>query len=109
MQRTAAIIGPDAELGLVAWKEQNLLMADRPARDFGFNAPWPEQFAAATRWLDQAPQHRWVFALDEAMGTCVDRAQATHVGRANRRNWWLFQAGAVVPACVPTSLDDEAE
>jgi len=36
MQRTGELIGPGAELGLVAWKEQNLLMADRPAADFGF-------------------------------------------------------------------------
>ena len=36
-------IGPDAELGLVAWREQNLLMADRPAQTFGFKVDFTEQ------------------------------------------------------------------
>lgn len=109
MQRTAAIIGPEAELGMVAWKEQNLLMADRPVRDFGFNVPWPEQFVAATHWLAQAPSQRWVFALDEAMGNCVDKTKAIHVGRANRRQWWLFRADAVIPGCVPAGEDNGAD
>ena len=106
MQRTNAIIGPDAELGMVAWKEQNYLMAARPVHDFGFLAPWPAQFAAAVRWLDEAPRRRWIFALGDAIGTCVDRTKAIHVGRANRREWWLFRSDAVVPGCVPTPGDD---
>ncbi len=101
MQRVGRLIGSEAELGLVAWKEQNLLMADRPARDFGFDAPWPEQFAAAARWLDAQPGRRWVFALDEALGDCVERSRALALGRVNRRDWWLFQADALVPSCVP--------
>ena len=36
MREVGAAIGPDAELGLVGWREQQLLMADRPAADFGF-------------------------------------------------------------------------
>ena len=36
MAQAGARIGGDAELGLVAWKEQNLLMADRAATTFGF-------------------------------------------------------------------------
>ena len=35
MQAVGQRIGPQAELALVAWKEQNLLMADRPARVAG--------------------------------------------------------------------------
>jgi 4-amino-4-deoxy-L-arabinose transferase-like glycosyltransferase len=106
MQRTNEIIGPDAELGMVAWKEQNYLMAGRPVHDFGFLAPWPVQFAAAVRWLDDAPQRRWIFILGDAMGKCVERTKAMHVGRANRREWWLFRADAVVPGCVPATGDD---
>jgi len=103
MRKVAGIIGPDAELGMVAWKEQNLLMADRPARDFGFLRSAPQQFADAVRWQAQAPQKRWIFILDTAIGNCVDRAHATPIGHANRRDWWLFRADAVVPGCVPST------
>ncbi len=103
MRKVGIIIGPDAELGMVAWKEQNLLMADRPARDFGFSRPPPQQFADAVRWQSQAPQKRWIFILDTATGNCVDRSRATPIGHANRRDWLLFRADAVVPGCVPAT------
>ena len=104
MRKVARAIGPDAELGMVAWKEQNLLMADRRAHDFGFTRPTPQQFADATRWQAQVPQRRWIFILDTAMGACVDRTRAISVGHANRRDWWLFRADAVVPGCVPPTV-----
>ncbi|MEP6940151.1 MAG: glycosyltransferase family 39 protein [Rudaea sp.] len=100
MRRAGDLIGPDAELGLVAWKEQNLLHADRAATDFGFVRPWHDQLAEAIRWLEAAPARRWVFILAEPMAPCVDRARATYVGHANRREWWLFRADAIVPACA---------
>ena len=56
-------IGPDAELGLVAWKEQNLLMADRPAATFGFKVLWPEQLARGMRWQAEKPETRWLLEL----------------------------------------------
>src|SRR3546814_2552143 len=84
-----AIAGPDATIGLLAWKEQNLLMAQGPVTEFGFLKPWPQQYADATAWLRQAPAQRWVFSLDQAMGTCVNRHRATYVGHANDREWWM--------------------
>jgi hypothetical protein len=36
----------------------------------------------------------------------VDRRRAIHVGHANRREWWMFQLGAIVPGCVPDSSGD---
>lgn len=115
MRRVNETIGADAELGMVAWKEQNLLMVDRPVTDFGFTVPWPEQFSAAVRWQAEAPARRWIFALDKAMGHCVDRSKAISVGHANRRDWWLFRADAVIPGCVPETAtgadanDDSAD
>ncbi|MHB1272290.1 MAG: hypothetical protein ACYCZD_05865 [Rhodanobacter sp.] len=41
------------------------------------------------------------FSLDTAMGDCVNRRRARHVGHANRREWWMYQAAAVIPGCVP--------
>ncbi|MBS0432573.1 MAG: glycosyltransferase family 39 protein [Proteobacteria bacterium] len=101
MQQAGAIAGRDGEIALVGWKEQNLLLADRKVEEFGFETSFDRQFADATAWQRQAPQRRWIFALDLAMGDCVDRSRAIHVGRANRREWWMFRADAVIPGCVP--------
>jgi 4-amino-4-deoxy-L-arabinose transferase-like glycosyltransferase len=113
MRRTSQIIGPDGELALVAWKEQNLLMADRGAIDFGFVRPWHVQLADAIRWQEGAPAQRWVFILAGAMAPCIDQARATYVGHANRREWWVFSAEAVAPECrggnVPATVNEGAE
>ncbi len=101
MQRARAIAGPQAAIGLLAWKEQNLLMAQGPVAEFGFLKPWPEQYADAIAWQREAPAQRWIFSLDTAMGQCVDRHLATYVGHANRREWWMFKANAVTPGCMP--------
>lgn len=90
------------ELGMIAWKEQNLLMLERPATDFGFSVPSHEQYTAAIKWQAQLPATRWLFAVDTAIGDCVDRARAVSLGSANRREWWLFKADAVVPGCTPS-------
>jgi 4-amino-4-deoxy-L-arabinose transferase-like glycosyltransferase len=108
MRKARELAGPDKEIGLVAWKEQNLLMAEGPVRDFGFLNPWDKQLAEATAWQAEDPAHRPIFILDEAMGQCIDRARATRVGHANRREWWLVPREAIVEGCVPdASLDEE--
>ena len=112
MLRARAIAGPDATIGLLAWKEQNLLMAQGPVTEFGFLEPWPQQYADAIAWLRQDPAHRWIFSLDEAMGPCVDRHHAVYVGHANRREWWMFQANAVVAGCtlhIAGSANDDTD
>lgn len=101
MRRAGQIAGPTAQIGMVAWKEQNLLMADRSMQDFGFRTPTSVQFAAAARWQAQQPGERWIFGLREAVSDCVDKNKVTIVGYANRRQWWMFRADAVVANCVP--------
>ena len=101
MRRAGEIAGPQAQIGLVAWKEQNLLMADRPVTTFGFKRRWETQFADAVSWQAQAPEQRWIFALRESVIPCVDAAKAQEVGYANRRMWVVFQADAVISGCVP--------
>lgn len=99
MQQAGRIIGPDAELALVGWREQNYLQADRAVADFGFKRPKLSQLGDAIGWLDAAPSRRWVFARDEELSPCIDLALATNIGQANRRTWYLFQADAVTDAC----------
>ncbi|MBS0211798.1 MAG: glycosyltransferase family 39 protein [Proteobacteria bacterium] len=111
MRDAGRIIGPQAQLGLVGWREQNMLMAGRPATDFGFKASVAQQFGRASRWQEGDPARRWVFAIDDAIGACVDRTKARRVGVANRRAWWVYRHDAVIPGCVPATPDaasDEA-
>ena len=117
MRRVGATIGAEAQLGLVGWREQQLLMADRPATDFGFKRPKPEQFALGLAWLRQAPAARWLLVQEAALPDCVDRGLARDMGNANRRTWWLLQAPAAArcdgraatatPATTPA--DDDAD
>jgi len=116
MQQAGAMIGPDAELALVAWKEQNLLFADRKVVEFGFVKPPHLQLAEAIRWQEGKPEARWIFILADAMAPCIDPAKARYVGHANRREWWLLRSDAVAEACrggnVPAprkEVDAEAE
>jgi 4-amino-4-deoxy-L-arabinose transferase-like glycosyltransferase len=108
MTRAGERIGPDAELALVGWKEQNLLMADRPAANFGFNVIWPKQLAAGIRWQAEAPDRRWLFVQEPALTHCIDRSKAEPIGIANRRRWWLVPAAAVPdPNCKPYGIETQ--
>jgi 4-amino-4-deoxy-L-arabinose transferase-like glycosyltransferase len=107
MLQARAIAGPDTTIGLLAWKEQNLLMAQGPVTEFGFLKPWPQQYADAIAWQRQVPAQRWIFSLDDAMGHCVDRHRATYVGHANGREWWMFKADAVLSGCTPEGSANE--
>ncbi|HIE5097815.1 TPA: dolichyl-phosphate-mannose--protein mannosyltransferase, partial [Stenotrophomonas maltophilia] len=109
MRQVGARIAVDAELGLVAWKEQNLLMADRPAATFGFENRWHEQLQAAVRWQRLVPARRWLLVNDDAMQDCIDRSRAQMAGISNRRRWWLVPAGAIAGACTPTAADLQRE
>ena len=109
MRHTGQRIGADAELGLVAWKEQNLLMADRPAATFGFNEPWDAQLAAAVEWQQLAPRRRWLLVHEDALLPCIDRDRAELAGIANRRRWWLVPATAVQGRCVASAEERERE
>lgn len=99
MHRVGTRIGPDAELALVAWREQNLLQADRPVREFGFKRPWAAQWHDAGPWLAKAPKTRWLLVLDTAMSPCVDPHQVIEIGVANRNRWQLLPGTAWNPAC----------
>jgi len=109
MRSVDARLGADAELGLVAWKEQNLLMAGRPAATFGFNAPWHQQLQAGVRWQQLSPQRRWLLVQQDVMLGCVDRDGAVLAGVANRRRWWLVPASAVHGPCVPSEAELKRE
>lgn len=99
MRQAGELAGPDAQIALVGWKEQNMLLADRPVTDFGFRKPRHRQLAEAIQWQEASPAQRRIFILDEAMPPCVDPKLSEFVGNANRRSWYLFSANAVAAAC----------
>ena len=95
MRNVGAAIGPQAELGLVGWREQQLLMADRPAADFGFKRDVALQFADGVRWQRARAADRWLL-VEEGQGlpACIDSARARDMDVANGRRWWLLDAEA---------------
>ena len=107
MQKVSARIGPDAELGMLAWQEQNLLQADRPIAEFGFRQPWHEQWREAREWLLAVPERRWLFVLDEALSPCARRNEAVLVGRANGRTWVLVPGTSIERGCSTPAFDTE--
>lgn len=110
MQRVGQRIGPDAQLGMVAWREQNLLQSDRPAVDFGFKKSWEEQWSAAGRWLEADPAQRWIFVLRGAVSPCVDATQVVDIGQSNRNQWALVPGSAWKSGCVtPSFQQDEGD
>lgn len=101
MQAVGERIGPRGELALVAWKEQNLLMADRPARTFGFKRDAAGQLRDARAWQAQAPDTRWILAEDVVQDGCIDETRVIGMGIYNRRHWWLLPADAMRTGCTP--------
>ena len=94
MRAVGNAIGAQAELGLVGWREQQLLMADRPAADFGFKRDPTLQFADALAWQRARSGVRWLLVEGSVLPACVDKTHARDMGNANRRDWWLLPVEA---------------
>ncbi|MCA1714415.1 MAG: glycosyltransferase family 39 protein [Gammaproteobacteria bacterium] len=101
MLRARAMAGAHTQIGLVGWREQNLLQAQGPTVEFGFKRTPGEQLAEGIAWLRAAPHARQLFVLDEAIGSCVRRDLTRPVGTANRRHWLLVPAAALRADCPP--------
>lgn len=99
MERAGKMIGPQAELALVGWREQHLLQADRAVTEFGFLEPGNVQEKAAHAWLQQAPDKRWVFLQQPNLARCFVPERARFVGHANRREWFLVDQSALKDQC----------
>jgi hypothetical protein len=90
-----------AELGLLSWKEQNLLQAEPGTVTFGFLSPRATQEQQAIAWLAAAPERRWLLVQKINLEACFDAAQALHAGRSNRRDWYLVNHAMRVTPCRP--------
>ncbi len=106
MQRAHAQAGPDAEIGLVAWKEQNLLQAQGNVAEFGFLQPDTTQLARGIQWMKLNPQSRRLLLNQRDAFACIDYTGpgAVDLENANRRAWWLVDLQAVSACDVQTLL-----
>jgi hypothetical protein len=101
MQKARERAGDGVAIGLVDWKEQQLLQAVGPVVEFGFRQPVPVQAARAKAWLLEAPDERWLLVQRSEALACADfgaAGAAERLGTANRREWWLLRAAALT-AC----------
>jgi 4-amino-4-deoxy-L-arabinose transferase-like glycosyltransferase len=97
MVRARMKAGPDTEIGLVAWKEQNLLQARGQVVEFGFLQPPRVQLAHGIEWLRQSPQTRRLMINQLPDFDCIafGGPGTQSLEKANRRAWWLVEAGAL--------------
>lgn len=103
MQRAYVQAGPGTEIGLVAWKEQNLLQARGRVTEFGFRRAEREQLARGIAWMMQSPRTRLLMVNEIAALDCVDfgGTGTLPLEKANRRSWWLVNSQAVT-RCRPS-------
>ncbi len=100
MLRARELAGAEATIGLVDWKEQNLLQAQGATTDFGFLESPTTQLQKGVAWLKVSPAKRRLLLQSSKQTQCIDfkNADAISLGNANRRSWWLIGEQAVA-AC----------
>jgi len=99
MERVDDTIGPDAELGMIDWREQNYLQARRMPVDFGFKEPIEIQWERAFDWMKEAPDRRWILVTDTSLNDCVDEQLVSAIGQSNRNTWLLVPGSAAGARC----------
>ena len=74
--------------------------------EFGFLKPWPQQYAEAAAWL-RPIRSIDAFSFSNRPWAIACSDPAIHLGHANRRQWWLVPAAALVPGCLPAQGHDD--
>jgi hypothetical protein len=107
MQQAFVQAGPGTMIGMVAWKEQNLLQARGSVTEFGFRQPDAVQLARGMAWMRQSPQTRLLLVHENKELACIAYGGPGTLAleKANRRSWWLVNIEAV--AACPESAAAE--
>ncbi|WP_179119198.1 glycosyltransferase family 39 protein [Massilia sp. KIM] len=98
MQELEHSIAPDAQVGMLEFKEQFLLFSDRPLVHFSYLAPLAQQEWNAWRWM-RADRSRVLLLPDGLALRCFDLSRKRLLGNAHRRDWILLDASAVRDSC----------
>lgn len=103
MLKARQLAGPEATIGLVDWKEQNLLQARGPTTDFGFLQPVSTQLNKSAVWIKIAPNNRRVLLQSNKKSGCVDykSPDVISLGNANRRSWFLVGEKSLANCILP--------
>ena len=115
VQEVEQTVPPDAEIGMLAFKEQFLLFASRPLVHFSYLAPLEQQEWNAWRWMREDAS-RVLLAHEDLELKCFDLSKKQVLGSAHRRDWILLDSSSLRERCpaaenrkpyryVPTTKD----
>jgi 4-amino-4-deoxy-L-arabinose transferase-like glycosyltransferase len=102
MEQVERQLPVNTELALIYFKEQFLLFSHRPLTHFSYLAPLEQQERNAWVWMREAPNRQLLVPTDAKLD-CFDVTKAVSLGEAHRREWVLFGADAMRPACAAPS------
>lgn len=98
MRGAEAAVGT-GELGLVGWKEQHILFADRPVVHFGFRRrDWRAELHDGLVWLLNG-DNRYLLVTDKYPSKCIDLGRAENMGYRHRQNWYLVTPDDIPAPC----------
>lgn len=103
MSAVENLVGNQARIALVDFREQYLLFAHNPVTHFGYPTPTKPQVAEAWIWLAEA-DNRYALLSDEMPLECFDSSKAEPVGRAHGRDWRLYSEDARQASCAPPDV-----
>lgn len=95
------VASPQAELGIIGFKEQYMLQLHSPITHFG-HARWreaEEEAADAALWLSEGA-NRQLIVPEFARNLCFKGASARRVGSANGIDWYLVSNSASSPCAA---------
>ena len=100
MTKALALVPADADLGLLAYKEQFLLYLDRPITNFG-HARWREgeqEADDASVWLNGSTD-RLLLVPESALSPCFASTSKQPAGESSGDRWFLVK-GAAAHGCI---------
>ncbi|CAG9000117.1 MAG: Undecaprenyl phosphate-alpha-4-amino-4-deoxy-L-arabinose arabinosyl transferase [Candidatus Celerinatantimonas neptuna] len=100
MKKAAKHIGPNGQLGLVAFKEQFLLASPVPITQFSYLASRTEQLRNAWLWMSER-SNRFILLPAKAgeQVDCFHLSKGVNLGTGYRNHWWLLSATALDKSC----------
>ena len=98
MQQLERSVRPDTQVGLLEFKEQFLLFAERPLVHFSYLAPLALQERRAWHWMRADPARVLLLPGHLAL-QCFDQTRQRALGAAHRRDWVLLDASAARARC----------
>lgn len=91
-------VGKDAQVGLVAFKEQFLLYSAMDLTHFSYLEPVDVQSQNAWLWMREKP-NRYLLIPERANPSCMDESKAVSMGVEHRTHWLLYDIATMSDSC----------